>query len=96
MGTTLEFTLDVDKACSQCGHKGVGLSGLCITCAGKLAERRADGKIKAEFHVNCPHCKKPIIIRHMRATITPGVPAETEEWPDVLPDPQGQLFEGKE
>ena len=51
-------------------------------------------KIKGEYHLECPHCKKGIIVEVVRQTLSEPVPGEYNEFAKTKADPQGKLFAG--
>ena len=42
---TPTINIDMDKACSKCGHMGACGNGLCMECSGKLMTEKAKWKI---------------------------------------------------
>lgn len=48
-------------------------------------------KPKVELHVECPYCKKAVVVRQFEETITPSVPADKNTWIEVDKDLQKKL-----
>ena len=44
-----------------------------------------------QIEIQCPCCKKHLVINQFKQQITPAVAAEIKEWTEVGEDPQKQL-----
>ena len=51
--TTHDITIDMDKACSECGEKGAAPNGLCLSCVTRHMEAEAARKANNFISMDC-------------------------------------------
>lgn len=51
----------------------------------------AKKKPKVELHIECPHCKKAVVVRQFEDVLEKAIPAEKKTWVTAEKDQQSKL-----